>query len=68
MPRKIIVSFTALRDIESGIEYYKLQQKGLGRHFESIVQATFKKIQKFPHAASFAYEDVFTLPMPPIFK
>ena len=58
MSLKIIVSKTAARDIEQGIDYYKLQQKGLGRQFENLVHTTFKNIQKYPNAASFAYEDV----------
>jgi plasmid stabilization system protein ParE len=58
MARKIIVSKTAFRDIDIGVEYYKQQQNGLGRRFESLIHITFKKIQKFPHSASYAYENV----------
>lgn len=58
MPRRIKVYSVALRDIESGIGYYKVQQKGLGKKFENQIHATFKKIQKYPFAASFAYDNV----------
>jgi plasmid stabilization system protein ParE len=58
MPRKIIVSVNALRDIQAGVDYYKLQQKGLGRRFEKLVHTAFENIQALPYAASFAYEDV----------
>jgi len=58
MARKIKIYSLALRDIENGITYYQLQQKGLGKRFESQVHASFKKIQKSPFAASFAFENV----------
>ena len=58
MPRKLKIYSIAKRDIENGVEYYKLQQKGLGRKFENLVHTTFKKIQRSPHVASFAYDDV----------
>jgi len=48
----------ALRDLEIGTAYYQLQQKGLRKRFEKQVHTTFKKIQKFPLAASIAYENV----------
>jgi hypothetical protein len=56
--RKIIISLTAFRDIGQGIDYYKLQQKGLGRRFENLIHATFGKIQKNPYSASYAYDTV----------
>ncbi len=58
MPRKIKVYSLALRDIENGVAWYQLQQKGLGKRFEKQVHTTFRKIQKFPFAASLAYENV----------
>ncbi len=58
MLRKIKVFTLALRDIENAIAYYQQEQKGLGKRFEKQVQASFKKIQEFPFAASFAYEGV----------
>ena len=58
MRRKIQIYTLALQDIENGVDYYKLQQKGLGKKFEKQISATFKKIQKFPFAASFAYDNV----------
>jgi hypothetical protein len=58
MRRELVISATAIGDIEQGVEYYKSLQKGLGRRFESSVDSAFKKIQKFPHAASFAYDKV----------
>jgi hypothetical protein len=58
MPRKIKVYSLAFRDIENGVTYYQVQQNGLGKRFEKQVNATFKKIQKFPFAASLAYENV----------
>ncbi len=56
MSWKIIVSTSASWDIANGIDYYKLQQKGLGRKFENKVHTTIKRIQKYPFAASFALE------------
>lgn len=56
MTRKIVISSSASKDIANGVDYYKLQQKGLGRRFENLVHAIFKKIQRHPYAASFAYE------------
>ena len=38
--------------------YYQQQQKGLGKKFENQIHTSFKKIQKFPFAASLAYENV----------
>ncbi len=58
MIRKVKVYSVALQDIEKGAAYYQTQQNGLGKRFEKQVHATFKKIQKFPFAASFEYEDV----------
>jgi plasmid stabilization system protein ParE len=58
MSRKIIISKTALRDIDLGIGYYKTVEKGLGKQFEQVIHATLKKIQKFPFSASFAYDGV----------
>jgi plasmid stabilization system protein ParE len=58
MSRKIIVSSSALRDIQQGIDYYKLQANGLGKRFEKVIHSTFTRIQHFPFAASFAYEQV----------
>jgi len=58
MPRKIKIYSLAIRDIENGVAYYQSQQKGLGKKFESQVNTTFRKIQKFPFAASFVFENV----------
>ncbi len=58
MPRKIKIYSLAIKDVENGIDYYQLQQNGLGKKFEKQVNDTFKKIQKFPLAASIAYENV----------
>ncbi len=58
MARKIKVYSLAAGDIKSAVAYYQLQQKGLGKRFETQVHLAFKKIQKFPFAASFAYESV----------
>ena len=58
MTRKIKLYSLALRDIEHGITYYQQQQKGLGKRFENQINDIFKKIQKFPFAASIAYENV----------
>ena len=58
MIRKIKIYSLALKDIENGIEYYKLQQKGLGTKFEKQVKDTIVRIQKFPYSASIAYDQV----------
>lgn len=58
MIRKIKIYSLALRDIENGIEYYKLQQKGLGTKFEKQVKDTIVRIQKLPYSASIAYDQV----------
>jgi len=58
MSRKIKVYSLALQDIQNGAAYYQLQQKGLGKRFEKQVNTTFKKIKKFPFAASLAYDSV----------
>ena len=58
MSRQIIISRTAFLDIEQSVDYYKNQQKGLGRRFENQAHSTFKKIQQFPFAASFAFDEV----------
>jgi plasmid stabilization system protein ParE len=58
MTRQIKIYPSAVKDIEEGIDYYKLQQIGLSRRFEIEINASFKKIQKFPFAASYAYGSV----------
>ena len=58
MIRKIKIYSLALRDIENGVEYYKLQQKGLGTKFEKQVKDTIVRIQKLPYSASIAYDQV----------
>lgn len=58
MLKRLVISKTALKDIDAGINYYQRQQKNLGRRFEQAAHTTFKKIQKFPFAASFAYQTV----------
>ena len=58
MPLKLVISFTALHDIQNGIDWYKVQQNNLGKKFERQVNVTLKKILKFPFSASFAYEEV----------
>ena len=55
---EIIISTTALHDIQQGMLYYQQQQDGLGTKFEDRVNQTFEKIQKTPFSASFAYDDV----------
>ena len=58
MSRKLRISRTALRDIDKGVNWFKVQQKGLGKKFQSRVNATLKNIRKFPYSASFAYDTV----------
>ena len=58
MSRKIKIYSKAFQDIETGVAYYQLQQKGLGKKFEHDLHSAFRKIQKYPFAASLAYETV----------
>jgi len=58
MRKKPTIFPLAIRDIQNGIDYYRQQQKGLGKKFESEVHGAIKKIEKHPSSASFAYSDV----------
>ena len=49
---------TAFSDIQTGIDYYQLQQKELSNRFAKQVEATFDKIAVHPHSASIAYAAV----------
>jgi hypothetical protein len=44
--------------MHTGVQYYNVQQKGLGNRFKSVINATFSNIKKMPLAASIAYDDV----------
>ena len=54
----IKITPTALNDLQQGIDYYQLQQKGLGKRFSNVIETTLEKIKLMPHAASIAYNDV----------
>jgi toxin ParE1/3/4 len=48
----------ALIDIQTGVDYYNNQQKGLGKKFSSVIGTTLNDIRKMPMAASIAYDDI----------
>lgn len=58
MKRKIKISPKALADIQQAIDYYNLQQSGLGKKFADCAYDTVNKIKKMPQAASLSHNDV----------
>lgn len=56
--RMLKISPTALSDIQKGIDYYNIQQKGLGKRFLNAINDTFQKIQNMPQSASVAFDTV----------
>lgn len=58
MLKKILISPKALDDLQTAIEYYNQQRKGLGTRFGKTVSEGFSGIQKMPRAATFAYDKV----------
>lgn len=55
---RLIITPTALNDLQKAIGYYNEQQKGLGRRFEHTVNSALQKIENAPESASFAYDTV----------
>ncbi|HRP88678.1 MAG TPA: type II toxin-antitoxin system RelE/ParE family toxin [Edaphocola sp.] len=55
---KINLSDDAKNDLQEYAKYFNRIQIGLGQKFEKEINKTFKKIQKMPQAASFAYDTV----------
>lgn len=58
MGRKIKISPAALKDIQTGADYYNSKQKGLGKRFVNTAHDTFIKISDMPEAASISHDDV----------
>ena len=58
MSVKIKITPVALSDLQKGIDYYNLQQNGLGARFEEVINATFEKIASMPLSASYAFDNV----------
>ncbi len=53
----VTVTPKARIDMQTGIDYYNDQQKGLGKRFASVINATLADIRKMPLSASIAYGD-----------
>ena len=45
MIRKIRINIEAKDDVQNAIDYYRLQQKGLGKKFESTLNIAIKRMQ-----------------------
>ena len=48
---------TALVDIETAVEWYEAEQRGLGREFVQAVEAALDHVLKFPAACPVAHRD-----------
>ena len=48
----------AFNEIQTAIEYYNRQTKGLGEKFRNEIVRSFAKIRKMPKASSFLYDTV----------
>lgn len=55
---KVIFSSKALNDIENAVDYYNLQQKGLGKKFVKHTQAALQSIRTNPEYAAIRYEHI----------
>lgn len=58
MGYKAKISPVALSDLQEGIDYYELQQLGLGERLAAAVDGTISKIKQMPLSASIAYDEV----------
>jgi plasmid stabilization system protein ParE len=58
MALRINITPAALDDLQSGIDYYNTQKKGLGKRFLERIHNSLTRIRENPLAASIAYNDV----------
>ena len=58
MEFRVKITPAAFSDLREGIDYYKLQQNGLGKRFHKIIHSSIDSIRIMPLAASIAYDDV----------
>ncbi|MBL7893510.1 MAG: type II toxin-antitoxin system RelE/ParE family toxin [Bacteroidia bacterium] len=62
MSFEVIVEKRALADIQQAIDYYNIQQKGLGKKFEKELDINFERLEKLPYFQR-RYGNVRCLPL-----
>ena len=55
---KIRFDHLAVKELEDAIEYYEIQQKGLGQKFKDEIKRSLKIIKRFPEIGSSEKGDV----------
>ncbi len=63
MPYKILITPTALLDIDTAVNYYNSKAADLGYKFSETVALYFSKIAEMPTASSVRYKDIRCKPL-----
>jgi toxin ParE1/3/4 len=63
MPYTILVTPTAIDDIDAAIEYYNALAADLGYRFADIIDEYFERIAELPTASSVRYKNVRCKPV-----
>jgi plasmid stabilization system protein ParE len=58
MAYKISITPTAFNDLQHAIDYYELQQKGLGKRFYNAATKRLATLKNTPTAGSYMYDTV----------
>ncbi|MBS1620708.1 MAG: type II toxin-antitoxin system RelE/ParE family toxin [Bacteroidetes bacterium] len=63
MAYSILISPTAVRDLQAAIEYYNEKSENLGFRFADLVEKYFEMIASVPTASSLRYKNIRCKPM-----